>query len=438
MKTQTLSLENIGNAETSTITAQISLGNSAIKSQIHRALTYKALTAGKTKEMLIGYAPGAYDLFHVGHLNMLKKAKQQCDYLVAGVVSDEMLLLNKGITPVIPLNERLEIVRNVRFVDDAVAETLTNKVEMWKQLHFDILFKGDDWKGTEKGDRLEKSFGEHNVKIVYFPYTQSTSSSLLRKSLAKLNGITAKTESRQTTEIVHALSNDQPTNSIKQGIDEQIPFYKAASLLFFKPRFQKALQPSTNVLASVGITANQVTIFALLGSIMTSMVLLGFNSHSAVFCLLPLWLFLRMGFNTVDGLLAIGHGQKSRLGGILNEGGDILSDLMLAAPLALIAPANQSVIFLLMGLSVISEIAGIAGSWLGGKRCNFGPFGKTDRTIALGSVGLWLSIFGSLPQFMPNLLLVFIGLHAITIFNRVVYLFSLANSINHHKTAGLL
>ena len=111
----------------------------------------------------IGYAAGAYDLFHIGHLNLLRHAKSACDYLIAGVVSDEMLEANKGITPVIPLAERLEIVGSVKYVDRAVAETVSDKLETWEKLRFNVFFKGDDWKGTEKGRRLEERFAEVGV-----------------------------------------------------------------------------------------------------------------------------------------------------------------------------------------------------------------------------------------------------------------------------------
>jgi glycerol-3-phosphate cytidylyltransferase len=134
----------------------------------------------------IGYAAGAFDLFHVGHLNILKHAKSQCDYLIAGVVSDEMLRLTKGITPVVPLAERLEIVSHISYVDEAVAEVVPDKLETWKALQFDVFFKGDDWKGTEKGTRLEREFAKVGVDVVYFPYTVSTSSTALRRALELL------------------------------------------------------------------------------------------------------------------------------------------------------------------------------------------------------------------------------------------------------------
>lgn len=135
----------------------------------------------------VGYAAGAFDLFHIGHLNLLKNAKDRCDRLIAGVVSDELLRSQKGIEPVVPLIERLEIVRNIRCVDEAYAVTRPDKLDIWRELHFDVFFKGDDWQGTEKGLRLERAFAEVGVKVVYFPYTASTSSTALRKALSNVN-----------------------------------------------------------------------------------------------------------------------------------------------------------------------------------------------------------------------------------------------------------
>ncbi|MGV8886138.1 MAG: adenylyltransferase/cytidyltransferase family protein [Microbacteriaceae bacterium] len=134
----------------------------------------------------IGYAAGAYDLFHVGHLNILRRAKEQCDILIAGVVSDEMLELSKGKRPVIPLAERLEIVSHIRFVDRAHAEIVPEKIATWHELHFDIFFKGDDWRGTAKGRALEMEFAAVGVEVVYFPYTIDTSSTKLRAAIDAL------------------------------------------------------------------------------------------------------------------------------------------------------------------------------------------------------------------------------------------------------------
>jgi len=132
---------------------------------------------------LIGYAAGAFDLFHVGHLNLLRQAKSRCDYLIAGVVSDEILAVSKGRSPVIPLAERLEIVSNIGFVDEAIAEVNIDKIDTWRLKPFNVFFKGDDWKGTEAGQKLEREFGVLGVEIVYFPYTVHTSSTILRRSL---------------------------------------------------------------------------------------------------------------------------------------------------------------------------------------------------------------------------------------------------------------
>lgn len=131
----------------------------------------------------IGYAVGAFDLFHVGHLNLLRHAKQHCDILVAGVVSDEMLRQVKGIEPVIPTAERAEIVRHISFVDDVYVETTPSKMDSWRDVQFTHFFKGDDWRGTDKGLRLEREFAEVGVEVVYFPYTAHTSSSSLRRAL---------------------------------------------------------------------------------------------------------------------------------------------------------------------------------------------------------------------------------------------------------------
>ena len=143
---------------------------------------------------VIGYAPGAYDLFHVGHLNLLRHAAEHCDHLVAGVVSDEMLQLTKGRLPVVPLAERLEIVRSLRIVDEVHAEVVPDKLDTWREVGFDVIFKGDDWRGTEKGDRLERDFAAVGVEVRYFPYTMHTSSTALRRALSALERGTARTQ----------------------------------------------------------------------------------------------------------------------------------------------------------------------------------------------------------------------------------------------------
>lgn len=132
----------------------------------------------------VGYVPGVYDMFHIGHLNILRNAKQRCDYLIAGVVTDDVVRQVKKKAPVVPLFERMEIVGSMACVDEVVADWSSDKFDMWKQLKFDIFFKGDDWKGTVKGARLERLFAEVGVDVVYFPYTPHTSSTRLRALIA--------------------------------------------------------------------------------------------------------------------------------------------------------------------------------------------------------------------------------------------------------------
>lgn len=129
----------------------------------------------------IGYVPGVFDLFHIGHLNVLQNSRQFCDYLIAGVVSDEVAQRNKGMQPIVPLEERLAIVAGIRYVDHAVVEDVPHKLEMWERLRFDVIIKGDDWKGTDRGDKLEQDFSAVGVDVAYVPYTTQTSSTMLRR-----------------------------------------------------------------------------------------------------------------------------------------------------------------------------------------------------------------------------------------------------------------
>ena len=136
-------------------------------------------------EPIVGYAPGVYDLFHIGHLNALRNASKVCDSLIAGVVSDDLAQRVKGISPIVPEDERLAIVEAIGFVDQAVIEDVPHKLEMWERLHFDVIVKGDDWKGTDRGDKLESDFAAVGVKVEYVPYTTRTSSSMLRRVLQR-------------------------------------------------------------------------------------------------------------------------------------------------------------------------------------------------------------------------------------------------------------
>lgn len=131
---------------------------------------------------VIGYTTGVYDLFHVGHLNILKRAKEHCDYLIVGVTVDD-LVSYKGKQVVIPYEERMEIVQAVRYVDEVVPQTTMDKMEAWNKYHFNKMFVGDDWKGTPTWNHWEEEFSKVGVEIIYFPYTKTTSSTKLREVL---------------------------------------------------------------------------------------------------------------------------------------------------------------------------------------------------------------------------------------------------------------
>ena len=135
--------------------------------------------------MVIGYTSGVYDLFHIGHLNLLRNAKGMCDKMIVGVSTDS-LVSYKNKKAVIPHNERMEIVRSIKYVDSVVPQENMDKFEMWKKLNFDIMFVGDDWYNTPKWEELENKFKEVGVKIIYFPYTKGTSSTILNDTLEKL------------------------------------------------------------------------------------------------------------------------------------------------------------------------------------------------------------------------------------------------------------
>ncbi|MBR0230708.1 MAG: adenylyltransferase/cytidyltransferase family protein [Clostridia bacterium] len=129
--------------------------------------------------MVIGYTTGVYDMFHIGHLNVLKNAKSQCDYLIVGVSTDELVQKEKNKTPVIPFVERCEIVSAIKYVDKVVPQTNKNKKEAWEKYHFDKMFVGDDWKGTDVWNRFEEQFKPLGVEIVYLKHTDGISSTQL-------------------------------------------------------------------------------------------------------------------------------------------------------------------------------------------------------------------------------------------------------------------
>lgn len=134
--------------------------------------------------MVIGYTAGVYDMFHIGHLTLLKNARGLCDKLIVGVTVDE-LVAYKGKHATIPFRERIEIVRNCKYVDAAVPQADMDKLTMCKKLGASIMFVGDDWYGTDKWDAYEKSFAEEGIRIVYLPYTKGVSSTKLTEFIKK-------------------------------------------------------------------------------------------------------------------------------------------------------------------------------------------------------------------------------------------------------------
>ncbi|RHJ47613.1 adenylyltransferase/cytidyltransferase family protein [Bacteroides sp. AM10-21B] len=135
--------------------------------------------------MIIGYTTGVYDMFHIGHLNLLKRAKEKCDYLIVGVSTDECCESYKHKRPVIPYEQRAAIVAAIKFVDEVVPQENMNKLAFLKQRHFDVMFHGDEWKGTELYNHYEEEFLKFGARIEYFSHTDGISSSLLRTIINK-------------------------------------------------------------------------------------------------------------------------------------------------------------------------------------------------------------------------------------------------------------
>ena len=134
---------------------------------------------------VIGYTTGVFDLFHIGHLNIIRRAKESCDFLIVGVTTDE-LVSYKHKKAVIPFEERMRIVGAIRYVDEVVPQEDMDKLGAWKRLGFNRVFVGDDWRGTKKWLKIESEFKEVGVEVVYFPYTVGTSSTLINETLEML------------------------------------------------------------------------------------------------------------------------------------------------------------------------------------------------------------------------------------------------------------
>lgn len=134
----------------------------------------------------IGYTTGVFDLFHIGHLNILKRARLECDHLIVGITTDELSESAKNKKPFIPFQERMDLVEAVKYVDEVVPQTSYDKMEAWNNLKFDRMFVGDDWKGSDQWNMIEDEFAQVGVEIIYFPYTTHTSSTILRDILSKI------------------------------------------------------------------------------------------------------------------------------------------------------------------------------------------------------------------------------------------------------------
>ena len=133
--------------------------------------------------MIIGYTTGVYDMFHIGHLNILKRAKEQCDFLIVGVSTDELVLKEKNKQTIIPFEERCAIVEAIKYVDKVVPQVDKNKFAAWEKYGFNKMFVGSDWKGTPQWQEFEKQFAPVGVEIVYLDHTDGISSSILRERL---------------------------------------------------------------------------------------------------------------------------------------------------------------------------------------------------------------------------------------------------------------
>lgn len=149
------------------------------------AQSIPARPSAESQDTVVGYVPGGWDMFHIGHLNILKASKQLCDRLIVGVATDESLFRSKGVRPIVGLAERMQIVAALRLVDAVVVDQ-GSKIEVHSRHPFDVLFKGDDWLGTPKGDQLVADMASVGVRVHFLGYTRSTSSTMLRKVLTAL------------------------------------------------------------------------------------------------------------------------------------------------------------------------------------------------------------------------------------------------------------
>ena len=191
------------------------------------------------------------------------------------------------------------------------------------------------------------------------------------------------------------------------------------SIYELKPKFQALLRPPTGALARAGVTANQVTVTAAVLSVALGIYVAVRVPERWPFLLIPLWMFVRMAFNAIDGMFAREHGQRSRLGAYLNELTDVISDAALYLPFALLPPFSPLWTGIVIVLAVVSEFAGALGPSVGASRRYDGPMGKSDRAFVFGALGLWIGTTGTLPEWTAYTMPLLAAALALTIFNRV-------------------
>jgi len=191
------------------------------------------------------------------------------------------------------------------------------------------------------------------------------------------------------------------------------------TLYAIKPQFQALLRPLAHKLANRGITANQVTLTAAGGSVVLGFLLYLFAHIPQLFLLLPLWMLIRMALNAIDGMLAREFDQQTVLGAYLNELGDIVSDTALLLPFAALAPFTGMGVGLVIFLAVLSEFAGVMGLTIGASRRYDGPLGKSDRAFIFGALGLWVGLYGTMPDWLYWLMPFLSAMLMLTIYNRI-------------------
>jgi len=186
-----------------------------------------------------------------------------------------------------------------------------------------------------------------------------------------------------------------------------------------KPRFQNLLRPSAAALWRLGVTANQVTVSAAVGSIAVAGATAWRAETRTVFLIVPLWMLARMALNAIDGMLAREFRQKSVLGGYLNEIGDVVSDAALYAPFALVPPFGAASVGFIIAASITSELAGALGPMMGASRRYDGPMGKSDRAAVFGTLGIWIGLSARSPDWLAWAMPLLAVLIVITVVNRV-------------------